>query len=87
METVGGNAYFRMNIINSDGTRRISAGRFGPEQSAVTSADLDGNGIREVILGTDGGDVIAFNLAGKQLWIRNTGDRVTSLVPVTIEMS
>ncbi len=85
METVAGNAYFRLNVINSDGTRRFCAGRFGPEQSAVTSADLDGDGRREIILGTDGGDVLVFDLDGKQLWQRNVGGRVTSLVPVTLE--
>jgi hypothetical protein len=84
METVGGNAYYCMNIINSDGSRRLRAGRFGPEQSAVTSADLTGNGKREVVLGTDGGDVLVFDLEGNQLWERNVGDRVTSLCPVSV---
>ena len=81
-EIVAGNAYFCLNIINGNGKRRLRAGRFGPEQSAVTSADLDGDGRREVILGTDGGDVLAFDLDGKQLWQRNVGERVTSLVPM-----
>ena len=84
-ETVAGNAYFCLNIINSNGKRRLRAGRFGPEQSAVTSADLNDDGRREVILGTDGGDVLAFDLDGKQLWQRNVGDRVTSLVPMNTE--
>jgi len=84
METVAGNAYFRLNVINSDGRRRLCAGRLGPEQSAVTSVDLDGNGRREIALGTDGGDVVVFDLDGKQRWERNVGDRVTSLAPVTI---
>lgn len=81
LETVGGNAYYRMNIINSDGTGRLQAGRFGPEQTAVTSCDLTGNGKREVVFGTDGGDVLAFGLTGALLWESNVGDRVTSMCP------
>ena len=85
LETVAGNAYFCLNIIDSTGQRRLRAGRFGPEQSAVTSGDLDGDGRREVVIGTDGGDVLVFDLEGKQRWERNVGDRVTSLCVTGID--
>ena len=38
-EIVGGNAYYRLNLIDDDGRRIISADRFGPEQTAVLAAD------------------------------------------------
>jgi outer membrane protein assembly factor BamB len=83
-EIVAGNAYYRLNILDAEGKRRLTAGRFGPEQSAVATADLDGDGRQEVILGTDGGDLIVFDLQGNQLWERNVGDRVTSIIPLRL---
>lgn len=80
-EIVAGNAYYRLNLIDADGRRRLTAGRFGPEQTAVAAVDLDADGRQEIALGTDGGDLLVFDLGGSTVWQRNAGDRVTSIVP------
>jgi hypothetical protein len=79
-EVIAGNAYYSLQILNHRG-KLVSrgSGSFGPEQTAVTSGDLRGDGKRAAILGTDGGSVLAFDAKGTKLWEANVGDRVTSL--------
>ncbi|MBI5683854.1 MAG: PQQ-binding-like beta-propeller repeat protein [Verrucomicrobia bacterium] len=79
-EVIAGNAYYSLQILNHRG--KVLSGRsgsFGPEQTAVTSGDLRGDGKRAAILGTDGGLVLAFDAKGGKLWETNVGDRVTTL--------
>jgi hypothetical protein len=79
-EVIAGNAYYSLQILNHRGKVLSSrSGSFGPEQTAVTSGDLRGDGKRAAILGTDGGSVIAFDAKGERLWEANVGDRVTTL--------
>ena len=79
-EIIAGNAYYSLQILNHRGKVLSSrSGSFGPEQTAVTSGDLRGDGKRAAILGTDGGSVLAFDAKGTKLWEANVGDRVTSL--------
>jgi hypothetical protein len=78
-EVIAGNAYYSLQILNHRGKLTGRAGSFGPEQTAVTSGDLRGDGKRAAILGTDGGMVLAFDAKGARLWEANVGDRVTSL--------
>jgi len=79
-EVIAGNAYYSLQILNHRG-KIVSrgSGSFGPEQTAVTSGDLRGDGKRAAILGTDGGSLLAFDAKGGRLWEANVGDRVTSL--------
>ena len=79
-EIIAGNAYYSLQILNHRG-KIVSrgSGSFGPEQTAVTSGDLRGDGKRAAILGTDGGTVLAFDAKGSKLWETNIGDRVTTL--------
>lgn len=79
-EIIAGNAYYSLQILNHRG-KIVSRGSesFGPEQSAVTSGDLRGDGKRAAILGTDGGTVLVFDAKGGKLWEANVGDRVTTL--------
>ncbi|MBI5395418.1 MAG: hypothetical protein HZA91_09010, partial [Verrucomicrobia bacterium] len=79
-EIIAGNAYYSLQILSHRG-KIISrgSGSFGPEQTAVTSGDLRGDGKRAAILGTDGGAVLAFDAKGGRLWEANVGDRVTTL--------
>ena len=79
-EIIAGNAYYSLQILNHRG-KIVSrgSGSFGPEQTAVTSGDLRGDGKRAAILGTDGGSVLAFDAKGSRLWEANVGDRVTTL--------
>ncbi|MCX6898111.1 MAG: PQQ-binding-like beta-propeller repeat protein [Verrucomicrobia bacterium] len=79
-EIIAGNAYYSLQILNHRG-KIVSrgSGSFGPEQTAVTSGDLRGDGKRAAILGTDGGSVLAFDAKGGKLWEANVGDRVTTL--------
>jgi hypothetical protein len=79
-EIIAGNAYYSLQILNHRGKLVArGSGSFGPEQTAVTSGDLRGDGRRAAILGTDGGSVLAFDAKGRRLWEANVGDRVTSL--------
>lgn len=79
-EVIAGNAYYSLQILSHRGKVLSSrSGSFGPEQTAVTSGDLRGDGKRAAILGTDGGSVLAFDSKGGKLWEANVGDRVTTL--------
>lgn len=78
-EIIGGNDYFCLQIINHLGKVIAGSPAFGPEQTALASAPLGGAGGRMVLVGTDAGDVIAFDIKAKKLWSTNVGDRVTGL--------
>lgn len=78
-EVVAGNAYYNLQILDHRGKIIARSGSFGPEQTAVTSGSLRGDGQRAAFLGTDGGAVLAFDAKGNRLWEANAGDRITSL--------
>lgn len=83
-EIVGGNAYYTLNLIDNDGKRIFSAGRLGPEQTAISSADTDGDGTPDILAGVDDGTLLCFGTDRKTRWSANLGDRVTRLVPRTV---
>jgi len=65
--------------------RLRNVGGFGPEQTAVSSADANGDGVPEVLIATDGGELICFTTAGERLWENNLGDKVTRIIPVDLD--
>jgi len=84
-ETLAGNAYYRVNLIDHDGKRMwLAPGNIGPEQTAASSADVDADGRPEVLVGTDGGDLYCYDGDGSQLWGANLGDKVTRVIPVDL---
>ncbi len=84
-ETIGGNSYYRVNLIDHDGKRLwLAPGNIGPEQTAVSSADVDGDGKAEALVATDGGDLYCYDGDGTVLWSANLGDKVTRIIPVDL---
>jgi hypothetical protein len=65
-EIVAGNAYYTLQVIGHQGKIVASSASFGPTQTAITSADLGNDGYRAVIVGTDEGDIVAFDVFGHQ---------------------
>ncbi|MCX7886342.1 MAG: PQQ-binding-like beta-propeller repeat protein, partial [Verrucomicrobiae bacterium] len=69
-----------LQILNNRGRVIVrGSGSFGPEQTAVTTTELHRDHTRAVVVGTDSGELVAFDPKGKRLWESNVGDRVTTL--------
>ncbi len=62
-----------------------SRNRLGPEQTAVGSADVDGDGLPEILMGTDLGELICYDGDGSELWQANVGDRTTRILSVDLD--
>lgn len=84
-EVVAGNAYYRAQVIDDNGRLLFGgSGNIGPEQTAVAAADVKGDGLPEVVIGTDGGWTHCFQRDGTQLWAANLGDKVTRILPIDL---
>lgn len=52
---------------------------------ALASADLDGDGKADAVIGTGGGDIVALSASGKKLWQTRVDSAVTALAAGTLD--
>jgi hypothetical protein len=83
-EIIAGNTYYTLDVIAPNGMRLWRSTSIGPEMTAVAAVDVRGDGRPVVLTGVDAGDLYCYDATGKPLWQANLGDKITRILPATL---
>ena len=100
VEVAVGTEYYGCDLVNHDGTMRWVYRLGTSEFTAVSAADVNGDGLKEVLMGTMAGTLHAISpkVVGEHetstppykigyteaVWIANLGDEVTAILPADV---
>ncbi len=85
LETLCGTVYYWWPCVDCKGTQLWRYSVRGPHATVALTANLQGNGQRAAVFGSEDGNLHVLDSQGKRLWLFNVGDEVTGALALDVD--